>query len=320
MTRDLEPAPIFRRLAHALREAGLDPAERLRALRHAGCLLALDHAELEELARERPEGGHEVEGLYEVLLEVAARREAFDELDALLVAGGYRALGVTPEEHGERVGVLLAAPRVPPARQRGGEEFGRVHRLFGEDDDGPLLLGDDHGPSTPCPACSSSIRITDTGERSETKRGVHSTHAVRCRTCWLRGTLRRFYSFRLRGNRDELRVLFPGVLGPLATRAWARRAGAGLLAGGLVAAALGRDALPPLLVGLLLLGRSEAPSKGWGLALGGLGTLVIGLLASRAPVLTRGWLVAFVAALGVAAHAVFATYASPEGWSHADSP
>lgn len=300
---DIDPRHVLRALRQELRRAGVPAAQRARVLRRAGVVLRQDHAVLEEILRER-EVPVEEPHLYEVLLEAAVRSGCVDELDVMLRLGAAPALGVTPAEHGARVAAMNQVPRPPPAASRGGEGFGVLRDLMAEDE-GPVLLGSDHGPSTRCPACAGRVRLEDTIERRDTKSGVHTVHGLRCPRCLARGEVERFYSHRLRGNRDRARLDIPGLLGPLASRDWARwaaRAAAAMAAG--LAVAEGPWG-PWAHMAVLLTLRAEAPGSGWELL-----AAVAGPLSAA----WAGWWRLALVELGVAVHAAWAAVARPSGW------
>jgi hypothetical protein len=300
---DIDPRNVLRALRQELRRAEVPAALRARVLRRAGVILRQDHTVIEEVLRER-EMPVEEPHLYEVLLEAAVRADCVDELDVMLRLGAAPALGVTPAEHGERVAALNRIPRPPPARARGGEGYGVLRDLFGGDD-GPALLGSDHGPSTRCPACAGRVRLEDTRERRDTRSGVHTVHGLRCPRCLARGEVERFYSHRLRGNRDRARLEAPGMLGPLASREWCRRAArvAGVVAG--VQLATGGAWAPWAHLTLVLTLRTEAPGRGW--------ELLVAVGGPLTAAWAGWWRLAFVE-LGAAVHAAWAFVAAPSGW------
>ena len=299
---DIQPRRVLRALRHEMRRAGVPAALRSRVLRRAGVILRQDHALVEEILRERDVPVEEPH-LYEVLLEAAVRADCVDELDVMLRLGAAPALGVTPADHGARVAALNRAPRPPPAASRGGEGFGVLQDLYGED--GPTLLGSDHGPSTPCPACAGRVRLEDTRERRDTKSGVHTVHGLRCPRCLARGEVERFYSHRLRGNRDRARLDFPGLLGPLASREWTRRTArvVGLVA--LVLAAADAPWEPWAHLALVLTLRTEAPGRGWE---------VLAAVAGPLTAAWAGWWRCAVIQLAALLHAAWAFVAEPSGW------
>lgn len=310
---DLDPEQLFRGLARALRDAGVEAGQRRELLRRAGCLLELDHGQVEQLLREDPREG-ETEALFDALFELAARRSALDELGELLDAGAAGPLGVEVDEFCGRLSGLAAQAAPPPARQRGGEGFGVLRALF--EDDGPLLLGSDHGPSTRCPACTADVPLGKASRREESRRGVYSEHPVACERCGCEGSLRRFYSFRLRGHRDAVTLRRPGWLGPFASPGWALKVGLLFvgLALGLTLGGRGARATCVLHAGSLLVLRGLAPGQAWQLALAGLGVLGVAVGAAHAPD-PAGWAVAGLLALAGLAHALWAAGARPTAWS-----
>lgn len=300
---------LFRASRVRLRAAGVPVAVRRRILARLGGILRIGHARQEELLREAPREVR-VDSLYEALFEEAARQDSLDELDMVLRLGAEEALGVRIREHGERVAALLRVPQRPPAEQRPVEGSGELHSLGAQE--GPLLLGTEHGPSTRCPACARFVPLGEELGHRETRSGVLSRHRLHCPSCWARGEIERYYSFRLRGNRDRVDLSFPGVLGPLADREWSRRGGLLLLGTGLPLGFMGLPWEPPLLVGILWLLRSQDLGPGWELAsaLLGLAAALAGAIQAPHPL----WGAALAATAVTLMHVLWVLVRRPPGW------
>jgi hypothetical protein len=235
-----------------------------------------------------------------------------DELDMVLRLGGAVALGISVQEHGERVARLLEIPQVRAPRVRRTPGAGSLEALHREQGEEPLLLGSDYGPSVRCPACNQFSPLRDEGARRETRSGVYSRHSLQCRWCLARGEVQRYYSFRLRGNRDQIQLRFPGLLGPLATRRWSKIVGIWLmlLSFGLLFSETPWE--PTLLVGFVYLLRAEAPGPTWEFVACLLGLVAAGLGMVGNP---HGlWILALLLSLLGLGHATWALLVRPPGW------